>query len=48
MRMRHLCLLVLSSLVITTPSLAETALERGAYLMKSIVACGNCHTPQGA
>ena len=47
MRMRHLCLLVLSSLVITTPSLAETALERGAYLMKSIVACGNCHTPQG-
>ena len=24
----------------------ETLLERGAYLMKSIVACGNCHTPQ--
>lgn len=21
--------------------------ERGAYLMKSIVACGNCHTPMG-
>ncbi len=25
---------------------AETLLERGNYLMKSIVACGNCHTPQ--
>ncbi|HYH36842.1 MAG TPA: c-type cytochrome [Azospirillum sp.] len=26
---------------------AETPLERGAYLMNGIVACGNCHTPQG-
>ncbi|PLX35262.1 MAG: cytochrome C [Hyphomicrobiales bacterium] len=26
---------------------AETALERGAYLMRSVVACGNCHTPKG-
>ena len=26
---------------------AETLLERGTYLMQSIVACGNCHTPQG-
>lgn len=26
---------------------AETALERGTYLMKSVVACGNCHTPKG-
>jgi mono/diheme cytochrome c family protein len=25
---------------------AETPLERGRYLMNSIVACGNCHTPQ--
>ncbi len=25
---------------------AETLLERGDYLMRSIVACGNCHTPQ--
>jgi mono/diheme cytochrome c family protein len=25
----------------------ETPLERGTYLMRSIVACGNCHTPQG-
>lgn len=26
---------------------AETPLERGTYLMRSIVACGNCHTPKG-
>ena len=26
---------------------AETPLERGKYLMNSIVACGNCHTPKG-
>ncbi len=26
---------------------AETPLERGTYLMNSIVACGNCHTPLG-
>ena len=24
----------------------ETQLERGAYLMNGIVACGNCHTPK--
>lgn len=26
---------------------AETRVERGRYLTESIVACGNCHTPQG-
>lgn len=26
---------------------AETPLERGTYLMHTIVACGNCHTPKG-
>jgi len=31
----------------TMPSSAETSLQRGTYLMKSIVACGNCHTPKG-
>ncbi len=32
----------------STPSSgAQARLDRGAYLMKSIVACGNCHTPQG-
>ncbi|HEV8015563.1 MAG TPA: cytochrome c [Stellaceae bacterium] len=31
----------------TSASVAETALERGTYLMSSVVACGNCHTPKG-
>jgi mono/diheme cytochrome c family protein len=26
---------------------AETPLERGTYLVTSIMGCGNCHTPQG-
>ena len=38
-----------SALVYGTHSAkAETPLERGTYLMKSVVACGNCHTPQTA
>lgn len=34
-------------MTVTAPAIAETPLERGTYLMQSIVACGNCHTPQG-
>jgi len=30
-----------------TAGRAETLLERGTYLVRSIVACGNCHTPKG-
>lgn len=25
---------------------AETLLERGTYLMRSVAACGTCHTPR--
>ncbi len=38
-------LLLLTAL--STSAIAETPLERGRYLMESIVACGNCHTPMG-
>jgi len=31
-----------------TPASAETLLERGAYLTKSVAACGRCHTPRDA
>ena len=39
----------LAALVLSVPLSvsAETLLERGTYLMQGIVACGNCHTPQG-
>ena len=39
--------IALLSMLAFGPVKAETALERGRYLMTSIVACGNCHTPQG-
>lgn len=34
------------TLVVCGGSQAETLLERGTYLMRGIVACGNCHTQQ--
>jgi mono/diheme cytochrome c family protein len=34
-------------IVLSSAAGAETPLERGTYLMQSIVACGNCHTPKG-
>jgi mono/diheme cytochrome c family protein len=38
---------LLLALSLQAAAQAETALQRGTYLMQSIVACGNCHTPQG-
>ena len=35
------------SAMLFTQAQAETLLERGTYLMKSVVACGNCHTAKG-
>ena len=39
--------LAIVALLAAAPVLAETPLERGQYLMASITACGNCHTPMG-
>lgn len=44
MRLTAVAFLLLAS---TLAAQAETPLERGTYLMQTIVACGNCHTPQG-
>jgi len=30
------------------PGIAETPLERGSYLVNTILACGNCHSPKTA
>lgn len=39
---------VAATLAVTVlPAAAETPLERGDYLVNSILACGNCHTPMG-
>jgi mono/diheme cytochrome c family protein len=39
------CLAILAGGV--SSARAQTPLERGTYLMRGIVACGNCHTPKG-
>jgi mono/diheme cytochrome c family protein len=38
--------LAVALIATTAMASAQTPLERGTYLMSSIVACGNCHTPQ--
>lgn len=47
MRHRHWTTVLLAAGLATTFPHAETRVERGRYLVQSIVACGNCHTPQG-
>jgi mono/diheme cytochrome c family protein len=38
----------LALLALAAPARAETAVERGAYLVNTVMACGNCHTPRDA
>lgn len=38
-----LCLVLAAAL----PAVAQTAVERGRYLVEVLGACGNCHTPKG-
>jgi len=33
---------------LTGTAAAETLVERGAYLVTTVAACGNCHTPRDA
>src|ERR1700758_5629134 len=33
--------------LLTSPAMGETLVERGAYLVNSVMVCHNCHTPQG-
>jgi mono/diheme cytochrome c family protein len=47
-RFRELAALFVAVLMAPLAANAETSLERGKYLMNSIVACGNCHTPKDA
>lgn len=37
----------LAALMATSTALAETPVERGSYLVNTIMTCGNCHSPQG-
>ncbi len=33
--------------LLVSPAAAETLVERGAYLVNSVMVCNNCHTPRG-
>jgi mono/diheme cytochrome c family protein len=35
-----------AALIFAGSAVAETSVERGQYLVESILACGNCHTPK--
>jgi hypothetical protein len=39
-------LLLASVSLLLAPAKAETPIERGSYLVNTILACGNCHTPK--
>jgi mono/diheme cytochrome c family protein len=45
--MRHLALAVSACVLMGSAALAETPLERGSYLVNSLLTCGNCHSPKG-
>jgi mono/diheme cytochrome c family protein len=47
MILRSISVAVGFTAMLAAPAIAETPLERGAYLVKTIGACGNCHTPKG-
>ena len=36
-----------AALSVSAGAVAQSTVERGRYLVESIVGCGNCHTPQG-
>ena len=36
-----------AAIVVTGGAAAQSALDRGNYLVNSILTCGNCHTPKG-
>ena len=45
--MKMLATLVALASVIGSAAYAETPLERGSYLVNTIMTCGNCHSPKG-
>ncbi len=45
--MKWLATLVALASVVAGAARAETPLERGSYLVNTIMTCGNCHSPKG-
>jgi mono/diheme cytochrome c family protein len=45
--MVRLATLSVTALMIAGSALADTPVERGSYLVNTIMTCGNCHSPKG-
>jgi len=45
--MRIIVAMAATAAGLASTAFAQSPVERGRYLVESIVACGNCHTPQG-
>ena len=45
--MRHGTLAAFAFVWMSGVAVAETPLERGSYLVNSVLTCGNCHSPKG-
>ena len=44
--MKHLLTVAASAALLATAAHGQTAVERGRYLVETIGACGDCHTPK--
>jgi mono/diheme cytochrome c family protein len=47
LRMIRLILGFVAAIAVSGGAFAQSAVERGDYLVNSIMTCGNCHTPRG-
>jgi mono/diheme cytochrome c family protein len=45
--MIRLMLGFVAAITVTSDAAAQSAVERGSYLVNTIMTCGNCHTPKG-
>ncbi len=45
---RTVSIVALLALALVRSAMAESPVERGSYLVNTIMACGNCHTPKDA
>src|SRR6185503_13352222 len=45
--MIRLTLGVVAAVTLAGHAAAQSSVERGSYLMNTIMTCGNCHTPKG-
>ena len=45
--MLRLATFTFATLALAGAACADTPVERGAYLVNTIMTCGNCHSPKG-